>query len=285
MMGQDTYEHPKIKSPLRYPGGKSRAVKQMLPIIPPFAEYREAMVGGGSVFFALKQKFPDKKFWINDFNNDLYLFWNYCKVDLKLLVSEVKTKKNKYGDGHKLFFELKNPVTKFTKLQRAVRFFVLNRITFSGTIDCGGNSKEAFEKRFTNSSIERLAVMEPILKDVLITNYDYEKVIHKSGKNVFIFLDPPYKSASNSKLYGNKGSLHTSFDHERFVRNMKKCKHNWLITYDDSPEVRKSFSFANIYKWELQYGMNNYKQKHVDKGQELFISNYEIPLLEDRKIN
>ena len=51
----------KVKSPLRFPGGKSRALKQILPIIPEFKEYREPMVGGGSVFFALKQKFPEKK--------------------------------------------------------------------------------------------------------------------------------------------------------------------------------------------------------------------------------
>ena len=68
-----------IKSPLRYPGGKSRALKRILPLIPEFEEYREPMVGGGSVFFAVKQKWPDKKYWINDKNKELYLFWKYCK--------------------------------------------------------------------------------------------------------------------------------------------------------------------------------------------------------------
>ncbi|MFO0142327.1 MAG: DNA adenine methylase, partial [Aphanizomenon sp.] len=52
--------------------------------------------------------------------------------------------------------------------------------------------------------------------------------------------------------------------------------HNWLITYDNCPEIRENFQWANITEWELQYGMNNYKQKKAEKGQELFISNYEI---------
>ncbi len=48
----------KIKSPLRYPGGKSRAIKQILPQIPVnIREYREPFFGGGSVFFAVKQLF------------------------------------------------------------------------------------------------------------------------------------------------------------------------------------------------------------------------------------
>jgi len=55
---------------------------------------------------------------------------------------------------------------------------------------------------------------------------------------------------------------------------MKACEHSWLITYDDSPEIRKNFRFANVYEWELQYGMNNYKQGKAEKGKELFICNY-----------
>jgi DNA adenine methylase len=61
---------------------------------------------------------------------------------------------------------------------------------------------------------------------------------------------------------------------------MKKCNHSWLITYDDSPEIRKNFNFANIYEWELQYGMNNYKQGKAEKGKELFISNYELSIVQ-----
>ncbi|MFM7571570.1 MAG: hypothetical protein ACKO4S_00290 [Snowella sp.] len=55
---------------------------------------------------------------------------------------------------------------------------------------------------------------------------------------------------------------------------MKNCHHRWLITYDDYPEIRALFDFANISEWTLQYGMNNYKQTSAAKGQELFIKNY-----------
>lgn len=272
------------KSPLRYPGGKSRALKQILPIVPSFDEYREPMVGGGSVFFALRQKYPNKKYWINDLNRDLYLFWKYCKEDIEEVVSEVKRIKHTYADGRTLFTELTDREKDFTDFERAVRFFVLNRITFSGTIESGGYSEQSFKGRFTDSSIQRLSEINEMLLDVKITNLDYQKVIHEDGDNVFIFLDPPYLSTTKSKLYGKKGDLHELFDHEKFAENMKKCKHKWLITYDNSPEVKKLFSFANIYEWELQYGMNNYKQKSASKGQELFISNYDIPILKNEKV-
>ena len=49
------------KSPLRYPGGKSRALKQILPLIPVnISEFREPFVGGGSVFFAIRNLFQNR---------------------------------------------------------------------------------------------------------------------------------------------------------------------------------------------------------------------------------
>ncbi|MBA2495051.1 MAG: DNA adenine methylase [Acidobacteria bacterium] len=76
--------------------------------------------------------------------------------------------------------------------------------------------------------------------------FSYEKVINGEGKNVFLFLDPPYFSATSSALYGKNGNLHKTFDHAQFAETLKKCPHKWLLTYDDSPFVRDLFSFANI---------------------------------------
>ncbi|PJF38119.1 MAG: modification methylase, partial [Phototrophicales bacterium] len=77
-----------------------------------------------------------------------------------------------------------------------------------------------------------------------------------------------------SRLYGRRGDLHTGFDHKRFANAIRDCHHRWLITYDDSSEIRQLFDFALIKEWELQYGMNNYKQDKANKGRELFIRNY-----------
>jgi DNA adenine methylase len=100
--------------------------------------------------------------------------------------------------------------------------------------------------------------------------------LQAEGQDVFIFLDPPYFAATKSKLYGKDGDLHTSFDHLRFASDMTNCPQHWLITYDDSPNIRENFKSARIQEWELQYGMNNYKQGSAAKGKELFITNYEI---------
>ncbi len=265
-----------IKSPLRYPGGKSKAIAQIIQYLPEhFTEYREPFVGGGSLFIYLKQKYPDLKCWMNDLNVDLYYFWCCVQQENQNLVEAIWKLKHKHQDGRKLFVMLvEQKVDELSRLERAVRFFVLNRITFSGTIEAGGYSQQAFENRFTDSSLERLSPLARLLRDVRITNCDYRQVLTPSEEKVFTFFDPPYLSATKSKLYGKKGILHTAFHHEEFAEALQNYPHNWLVTYDDSAEIRDNFSFAHLYEWELQYGMNNYRQTKAAKGKELFITNY-----------
>jgi DNA adenine methylase len=130
-----------LKSPLRYPGGKSKAINQIIEYLPEtFSEFREPFVGGGSVFIYLKQKFPHLKIWINDLNRELFLFWKFAQSDISQLVAEVRRIKDKYTDGRLLFTEFTSvDINNLSDFERAVRFFVLNRITFSGTVESGGN--------------------------------------------------------------------------------------------------------------------------------------------------
>ncbi len=265
-----------IKSPLRYPGGKSRVAEKIASLVPPFDEYREPFVGGGSVFFALKQKFPERKFWINDVYEDLAVFWRENQVDSNRVIKQIREWKNEFEDGKKLFYFLRENKKSFDKIKQAAAFFVFNRVTFSGTTEAGGFSVQAFEKRFTESSIERLSKISEVLADVKITNFDYQEIINTEGKNVFLFLDPPYFAATKSALYGKNGDLHKTFDHERFAECLKKCSHRWLLTYDNSTFIRELFSFAKIQNWDLTYGMRNVTKTSIQTESELIISNYEL---------
>ncbi|MBM4177157.1 MAG: DNA adenine methylase [Ignavibacteria bacterium] len=265
-----------IRSPLRYPGGKSKAIDSISKLIPDFKEFREPFVGGGSVFVYLKQKFPSRTFWINDIYQNLYHFWNECKENPNKLIESILEFRSTYPDGKELHRFLLNNIESFDNTKKAAAFFIFNRITFSGTTESGGFSNAAFHKRFTESSIERVKALSKILVNTKISNLDYEEVILSDGNDVFIFLDPPYYSATKSALYGKNGNLHKMFDHERFANVMKQTKHKWLITYDDSEYIRDLFSFANIKTWDLTYGMRNVTKDSNQIGKELFISNYSL---------
>lgn len=264
-----------IKTPLRYPGGKSRVADMLVNIAPKFDEYREPLLGGGSVFIKMKQKFPNAKYWVNDFFYDLYCFWDEIKNNKNEVINIVKKWKEIYKDGRVLYKYLCDNLFTFSTTEKAAAFFVLNRITFSGTSCSGGYSQESFDKRFTDTSIERAENVSELLHGVKITNLDYENVLNEDGDNVFIFMDPPYYTATKSALYGKNGKLHKGFDHERFANDVKKCKHKWLITYDDCQYIRDLYKDYTIIPFELMYGMKNVAKNADMKGKEIIIINYE----------
>lgn len=276
-----------IKSPLRYPGGKSRAIKILKNYFPKdFSELREPFFGGGSIGIYLVQvlcrvdlldigaKVP---FFANDLNKDLYCFWQVLKTQNKDLIDAIQHIKNIYKNGRELYSEILNRRNEnLDEFQRAVDFFVLNRITFSGVVDCGGYSQKAFESRFTQSAIDRLKNMDKLLQNFIFSNESYENLLQKEGKNVFIFLDPPYYSASKSKLYGKKGDLHIQFNHQMLCENLKNTKHKFLLTYDDSPYIRELYKDFYLQEYSVQYGMNNFKKENAPKGAELLIANFRL---------
>lgn len=268
-----------IKSPLRYPGGKSRAVKQISTLIPEFIEYREPFVGGGSVFVYLKQKYPNKQYWINDIYNLLYHFWLACRDNMEDLIAQIYKWRKEFEEGKRLHRFLLDNVQNFDHIQKGATFFVINRISFSGTSESGGFSNAAFQKRFTESSIERVVTLSSLLSNTSITNWDYEPVVKTPGKDVFMFLDPPYYSAKSSALYGKNGKLHKDFDHERFASVMRNVEHKWLITYDDNDYIRELFAYANIKSWDIMYGMRNVGIASNQNAKELFIANFDIDMI------
>lgn len=297
----------KLDSPLRYPGGKQKAIALIAPLFPKKCkEYREPFVGGGSVFLHALQTFDaDAHYWINDKNSAVCSFWSatkHCPAELIDMVDYWYSRSKGPSaqiTGRQLYEKLIEEVkeandtplgyrVKNYYIKEAARFFVLNRITFSGTIESGGYSQKAFDGRFTASSIERLRLLCKTMeqKDNKIDQscLDFERVIsftrdlHSpsppyTDEDVFIFLDPPYASNEKSKLYGSKGDLHAKFDHERLAIALKETPYHWLMTYDDCEKVRDLYRDFYIRPFFLQYGMNNVKKKNAKKGEELFISN------------
>ena len=267
-----------IKTPLRYPGGKTKIANNLLQIVYPekISEYREPFLGGGSVFLSFLHKYKkNTKFWINDIYKPLICFWDLAINKNDVLIKGIEHFFENSKNGKDLFLLMKELINSSKNIEKAIAFFVLNRITFSGTIEAGGYSKASFNKRFTESSIKRVQMLSKITSNIKISSLDYEKLITKPGENVFIFLDPPYYSAKKSMLYGKNGKNHINFNFERLSSLLKKTKHKWMMTIDDSKYIKKIFSFAYFQKFSLTYGMRR-KSGKSKLGKELLVSNFKI---------
>ncbi len=301
-----------FKTPLRYPGGKSRALKFLSPKMPEdYSQFVEPFVGGGSVFLSAKKNNPDGSFWINDLYYNLYCFWVALRDQPDNLVESLQKIKNRSRElltkkqikemnlpkkdksiltkritqnARKVFEETKENIkTTNSDFERAVNFFVLNKCSFSGLTETGTFSAQASMQNFSDNSIERLAKVSRSIQGVRITNLDYADVFSQLKKDSFVFLDPPYdilkgKKKKSNALYGKSGHMHKGFDHERFAKecNTIDKDHKFMITYNNNETLRKAYSNYNQELWDLTYTMRSTGDYMKDQKErkELLIRNY-----------
>lgn len=231
------------KSPLRYPGGKSRAVQQILPFLPEKPGVLVSpFLGGGSVELAAAGL--GWKVLGFDLFQPLVDFWQQALTSPQELADEVS---KYYPLAKDRFYQLQQ-TTFTTQLEEAARFYVLNRSSFSGSTMSGGMSPG--HERFTPSAIER--VRRFAADNLWVERADFSKSIMQN-RNAFLYLDPPYYSAS--RLYGKRGDLHEGFFHQGLC-NLLKARGNWLLSYDDCPQIREMYAGYRIVPLSWTYGMS-----------------------------
>lgn len=243
------------KSPLRYPGGKSRAAKKIIKIIPnDINTICSPFFGGGSIELACAAQ-GIQVYGYDNFT-PLVDFWQELRSNPQRLAKIVKTyyplTRNRFYSLQKEFKNISDSV------ERAAAFYALNRASFSGTTLSGGMSPN--HPRFTEKNIEYITNFNSNLLNV--KQADFEESITNHDDD-FLYLDPPY--ANGGALYGIGGNMHKDFDHARLA-NMLKKRLGWLLSYNDCDTIRDLYSGYKMTTPEWAYGMNSNK-----KSKELLI--------------
>ena len=236
-----------LKTPLRYPGGKSRACVKMDPYFPDlrnYDEFHEPFLGGGSVAIHITKKYPDLKIWVNDLYEPLVNFWQQLQmfgVDMKNILSDLKSEYNTPDKAKTLFTDAKVSVNDLhqTNLDRAVAFYIVNKCSFSGLTESSSFSQQASISNFSMRGIEKLPEYSTLISKWHITNCSYDYLMD-GNKGAFMYLDPPYDIKDN--LYGNKGSMHKGFDHDKFAANCDANDMDQLISYNSDQLVNRSLT-------------------------------------------
>lgn len=275
----------KLKTPLRYPGGKSRATKFLFDEInlpPNITSYREPFLGGGSCAIEFTKRFPDTPVWVNDKYYNLFCFWTVLQENGQMLsenLAGIKALMMKYADlkaSHKHLFETSKAKIATTKdpYEIAKHFYIINKCSFSGLGESSGFSFAASQSNFSLQGIENLVHYQNMIKNWKITNEDYSVLLEGASDNDFVFCDPPYDI--KSFLYGKKGNMHSTFDHELFEDKMSASNANVMITYNSNDKLKDMFSKWNQIEWDLTYTFHSSKKYREDESnrKELLLLNY-----------
>ena len=269
------------KTPLRYPGGKSRActkIGQFLPNMYTYREFREPFLGGGSVAIYLTKMYPSLNIWVNNLYEPLVNFWKeiqHSGEELYTTLSDLKVKHSNPDSAKGLFLESKEIINSQdkSKLERAVAFYVVNKCSFSGLTESSSFSAQASDSNFSMRGIEKLTGYQEIIQDWKITNLSYEDLL-TDWKNTFIYLDPPYDIKDN--LYGKSGEMHKKFDHDKFAKDCDDHTADMMISYNSSQLIKNRFKNWNAVEFDLTYTMRSVGDYMSDQQtrKELLLLNY-----------
>ena len=272
-----------LKTPLRYPGGKSRALANLFRFLPDLSqvtEYREPFLGGGSVALEVTKRYPKLDIWVNDLYEPLYNFWRELQDNGDKLHRRLQELKSRYPDQESargLFLEAKELINDRTKTdtERAVAFYVVNKCSFSGLTESSSFSKQASDSNFSMRGIERLPAYSKLIENWKITNLRYQELL-TDDKQSFTYLDPPYEIGSN--LYGKRGNMHKGFDHDGFATICDRFIGPQLISYNSSQLIRDRFEGWTVAEFAHTYTMRSVGCYNTDQAsrKELVLTNYEV---------
>jgi DNA adenine methylase len=235
-------------------GSKLSLLEDILPMIPPHLIYVEPFVGGGGVYW---NKEPAERAVLNDIDKDLMEGYKLLKSMKNKTPSDFPVKYS-IDEIQKLEDKL-NPTKEEELLQKLYKFCY----TFSSS----GKGK-MYKNLSQINKIKRIGDFVDRMKHTAITNQDYKKVLKDNHSlNTFFFLDPPYEAS--------KGLYKEFFmDYEDMNKVLQNLKGMFLLTINDSPNIRKIFK-GFILKPVFVKSHSKSSIGFKDRN-ELFIMNYSL---------
>lgn len=252
-----------INSPLRYPGGKSK-------LYPFFAkllkenhligkDYYEPYAGGAGLALKLLSNGFVQSININDIDSSIYAFWISAINNTDKFCQLIQNTNINIDEWHKQH-EIWKAGDASNSLQLGFSAYFLNRTNRSGIIEgagpIGGYAQKGTWKIDVRlqkkSQIENLQFIKKYSNQINIYNMDAIDFTNKyiNSKDSMFYLDPPYYQKGN-KLYKN---FYEHSDHVRISKLLTKHKkRNWVLSYDNAPEIRKAYEHFSPIFYSLNY--------------------------------
>lgn len=192
---------------VKWAGGKKQLLEKIEPFFPKkINRYLDPFVGGGAVFFYVKQKYDPKDVILSDKNGELINCYLQVKNNLNRLMGHLKNhhenflqfsydKEIEQRKNYYYSVRAEDP-SKLSNPERAARTIFLNKTCFNGLYRV--NKKGEFNvpigdnKNPTILMDDVLREAKKLLKGVDVAEMNFEKVEKIAKKGDFVYLDPPY---------------------------------------------------------------------------------------------
>lgn len=244
-------------------GGKRRLAKQILPLFPKHSCYVEPFAGGAAMFF-LKE--PSSVGVLNDYNNDLVALYRVLQHHLEEFVRQFKWSLV----SRQMYEWLKiTPDEILTDIQRAARFYYLQRMAFGGKVS--GRTFGIAPSRPPRLNLlrieEDLSMAHLRLARTYIEHLDWQKCMYKYDRDeTLFFCDPPYWKTEG---YGVEFPIG---EYVKLAETMRNIKGKAILTINDHPDMEKVFAGFRIERVKINYTVGGASPGNV--SQEMIVMSW-----------
>lgn len=244
-------------------GGKRRLAKHILPLFPDHHCYVEPFSGAAALFF---MKTPTKVEVLNDINGELMNLYRVVKFHLTALIDEFRWS----FVGRQQFEWYKHqPLTQLTDIQRAARFYYLQKTCFGARVESQSFGTDASRPPRLNFSRmqEDLNKAHLRLSTATIENLPWADCVKRYDRpDTLFYCDPPYFGTEG---YGVEFGLEQYAVMAQLARTMKG---KMIISVNDISEMRRTFDGLDMQSVDINYTVGG-ATKSKNKFKELIIRN------------
>lgn len=288
-MGLVAYMKPMIK----YRGGKSREIPEMLPYVPSeYERYVEPFFGGGAMYFHL----APKNALINDLNKPLMEFYRGVRDDYQNLRKELDELEAEYSKNREAFEALKALTPdervpdgneefyyrmrdmfngKSEGYSPAAVYYFINKTAYSGMIRYNKqgeyNVPYGRYKRLNSKLVSE--DHSRLLQTADIMCGDYEDVFKLCDEKDFVFLDPPYDCIFSD--YGNE-EIRDGFnerEHRRLAEAYYRLPSKALMVIGLTELTYELYKDSIVHEYEKSYTVN-IRNRFKSSGKHILVANY-----------
>ena len=259
----------RYSSPLRYPGGKAKFAEFVKAVFRANGlldgEYAEPYAGGASVALTLLFEEYASRIHINDLDPGVFAFWYSVLHETEALcrlVRDTSASVVEWERQRRIYFN----AAKESRLAHGFATFFLNRTNRSGIISSasmiGGRrqcGRWKLDARYNQEELTgRIARIARYSDRITLSNLDALKFLARFTKNfpqrALVYLDPPYYVKGRRRLYAN---YYSDEDHEKISSALSSLRVRWLVSYDDTPEIRHLYEHYRSIKCKVRYTAGN----------------------------
>ena len=275
-----------MKTPIRYAGGKSRAIKHITPYVTNVNKIVSPFLGGGSL--EVHWASLGKEVIGYDLFDVLVNFWNVLlnnKEELVEKLKEITPTSEEYSRIKEILMKwdntqemLKDWKTDHYKRDEVINldnvtaaaYYYFNHNTSYGPGYLGWGSSVYLTEKKWNDMIDKISKFE--LPNLSVAQGSFEEIIPKHNED-FLYLDPPYyleKDSDNKMFTGiypmrNIPIHHDGFDHELLRDLLKKHKGGFILSYNNCETIREYYKEFEFHYPSWNYSMGN-GEKRIGKN-------------------